>query len=1205
MRKKVLLVSVGVLIAAGVVAGVLVATREADEQIAPVPGPAPVSKPGQPSDRPGDTPAKPVERGAPGRLEGMLTVEGDPAPDVQMLLRIASVDPGRLGKPFEDLRTAVKGGRFAFESMPSGDFTACFVPQELSVSRPVRLEIKPGQTAKMDVDLPGTCKVRLLFLRGGAPAEVKSVKASVRHVQWPETEVFPLPEVESEGSAEPGASFAIARVTPGYNAFSGLCDQAEWECAAWCASGGEKEIRIELEAKGISGTVEADDGKPIAGAAVTSKIALPGALPHYGVGFIAWSGLNGRFKFPAIAQGTKVALNAWSPGYVCEKAFETVFDPEHPPESVVLRLSRTGPASVSVRFVNQDGSPFGGRIEYMGMLADRSGQTCNLPFTAVPGSPGVFLCEGLSAGMNVVLEPVPSGDIIVAPGETSLTLEKGRNPDAEFRMLKEPEIGGRIVDQDGKPVEGCSVWLEDGKPAPWMHYIRAGYTERQAKTDQNGRFSIKGFKSGGMYLVALALTDDRVLMACAGPFKLVAGEKTDAGDAVLEEAGKWEGPCLVLFTLKNAGGQPVRNTEGFYRIAGGTTWGSGPLEYDADGRVSVRILGPGEYTVLLELPGYLPHAQEDIVYEGKRTYEFEVALRAGGASLRGRIGGVPPETAGKIVVSLARKEKGTGMSSTLKTNSGADGRFVFPSLIPDHYVLSLSETGPYMPSAVKIALAVDAVDEAENSLKSGEELSIWPVLGAAIAGKLVYSDGSPAGGHSVYALLKTGTGDPEDIGDEDWKAVYRKLRGESSADGTFRLEGIPGGEYDVVSDDEAKETVKVALGGESKMVVVKLDQEPPVEAPAAKLKTRVQVSYPDGKPAAGCRVVFMDDCCEFYYLGEAGENGQAAIEGDEIAGGVARICAVMPGYAPSEIAWIRMGSQPEAAELRLRRGAEISGRVFLPEAGISGEVAVTASFWGWSGSSEMRFQSKVGKDGEYRIADLPPGVFNVRLEFAGGGEDQIGMHCASRKYVALAEGEKKTADLDFRSFGKVTIESNLDSEPEEEGGFDEPAVNGNVFWPASWKSSVYPPECPFEESEIMWSGPEQDLQPGRYVAAKEIGFKRARLWIVNEGVQVEAGGVRKVVLDFDAGECGCVDGRIQAKQGEGFLRLYGVFLWRDGVRALIRPEPSGRVRFDKLPPGTYQARLIWGCWWEVVRDLKPVAVEKGKTADLGCMQGRD
>jgi hypothetical protein len=475
-----------------------------------------------------------------------------------------------------------------------------------------------------------------------------------------------------------------------------------------------------------------------------------------------------------------------------------------------------------------------------------------------------------------------------------------------------------------------------------------------------------------------------------------------------------------------------------------------------------------------------------------------------------------------------------------------------------------------------------------------------PRKGAVISGTVEYNDGSPAKNHEVSARLRDDTSDPAEIDGSTWGKVWDRLSSKTDDRGRYRLGGLPGGTYDVMADEDVKETVEVKFGRSAENINLRLKCGAPLRAETAVREASFRVFYPDGKPAPGATIYFIDEYGEFSYMDDAGETGSVTIK-DEFTGSIGRFCAGMLGYGLSTIARVRLESPPEHTNLHLRREARISGTVTIPEGAIEGckEFKVYANYWGAAGPGSVEgFQSAVGKGGKYEIPNLPPGTFKVFVDMADSGTDNINLETASLRAVTVSEGERKTVDIDLGSTGEIAVEIDLDEEElEESGEFENYSF---AFWQGG---APFPPECPMPGSEITYAPEQQSLPPGNYVAAWMGVARGGLLWLTRSSVAVKAGTSAAVKLSYEARNFGSVTAKVLPRQGEAHPGLYGIFLKSDGASVLARPGASGSVEFAKVPAGRYKATLVWGTTWMVIRDLGTWTVKKGEATHLGDIAG--
>lgn len=157
---------------------------------------------------------------------------------------------------------------------------------------------------------------------------------------------------------------------------------------------------------------------------------------------------------------------------------------------------------------------------------------------------------------------------------------------------------------------------------------------------------------------------------------------------------------------------------------------------------------------------------------------------------------------------------------------------------------------------------------------------------------------------------------------------------------------------------------------------------------------------PQGRPAAGATVHLIAHRKFGPKVGTTGPDGRFAFPGTD--GGIYRLSAEKVGYGGArrpEPLRVR-GSSPPGVELRLHPPATLTGRILgLPAKGLrDADLILDGGHVGATG------KIAVEAGGRYRISDLPPGEWNVRVE--------AGNRTAAAE-ATLGEGEKKILDIVF------------------------------------------------------------------------------------------------------------------------------------------------------------------------------------------------
>jgi hypothetical protein len=192
----------------------------------------------------------------------------------------------------------------------------------------------------------------------------------------------------------------------------------------------------------------------------------------------------------------------------------------------------------------------------------------------------------------------------------------------QFRIgLSRPACAeGIVVDSDGKPVCGASLWVTDVLGADGLGY--SFVDEPNATTDAKGRFEMCALPKGGSMsprcrYEGLHLTNS-ILRRCkvpSGGIKMVMIRTATVRGKVVDPKGNTPAGEIVL-TLR---------AEGVHEPG---TWGYGSHGYDADPNGTFDItIPPGRYVISTYpnpcLTEYEPNIGK-ITVEGGKNYEIEI-----------------------------------------------------------------------------------------------------------------------------------------------------------------------------------------------------------------------------------------------------------------------------------------------------------------------------------------------------------------------------------------------------------------------------------------------------------------------------------------------------------------------------------------------------------------------------------------------------
>ncbi len=752
----------------------------------------------------------------------------------------------------------------------------------------------------------------------------------------------------------------------------------------------EKEVRLRRGAA-LRGRVLDRAGKGIADAAVRFKTMNPrvGMEESPPVRTDA----EGAFRIEGVAR-LKGLLKADARGY---------FQPDYPAQEWQALQQGPMPETCTVE-VPAEGEGVkdlllapGGSVE--GVVVDREGKAApgvtvgvssrtrgaGTGTSALTDAEGKFRVEGVMAAEDLVASASGPGSLR-GTSEPFKLAEGESTPGIRITLKAAATVAGRVRREDGAAAQGATLRLVPGKKDPnqaWnWNWQRQNAPVRPVGAD--GAFRIEGIYPGPY---TLACEADGAAVADGTVVDLAEGETKEGVEVLLPEekriAGKIldpEGaPVAGAAVRARPGGQQNR---GF----GGPDGDPASAVTDAAGLFAVRGLGKGTWRISVRAEGFGESAQT--VEGGRDDLVFHLVA---GLSIEGV---VTDEGTGTPIPGISMwanpKVPAEGMNVARSAVSGKDGSFALRDLAPGAWVLNVS-MGWNDPGGDYAQKTVDNVEAGTKDVR------IALVKGLPIAGKVKDEAGRPATGLFVQAIGKDSNGNP------DWT---KQRGGQVQPDGSFRLGGLPAGNYDLTFNSNgmfgssgggaAPTTVKnVPAGTEDLVVTVKPGQ--PVSG-----KIMDEKGAPPGQPG-NFQVTPSDDASG---AGATWGNFQAdgTFTTQPLEQGKSYDIVVHPvaGTMGGGLKGVTAGQKDLVVVLK--RGGTITGRV-LDDAGraVPAGVQVTAIADDNARHSEpgASAHALTGAGGEFTLSGLGDMKFLIT---AGGGNSDYRPVRAEGVYAPGATG---------------------------------------------------------------------------------------------------------------------------------------------------------------------------------------------------------
>ena len=337
-----------------------------------------------------------------------------------------------------------------------------------------------------------------------------------------------------------------------------------------------------------------------------------------------------------------------------------------------------------------------------------------------------------------------------------------------------PNLRGRVIDAEGKPVERSTVFIYSGGPrAGRSSFCPTCYPDcrKNDETKASGEFEINSLDPNLLFRLLVVNKDYRPqFVPRTDPLKSPVEIKVERRKSdfpphqalrgrVLTPEGKPIYRAIVNFEFfggqeANCGGQ----CDGVDLVA----------VTDEEGRFTVGAEKKFDWmTVMVEAPGYAKRKFFQLASE--KTHDLKMTE---GATVVGRIvkDGKPMPGIGVGIVSVDRSENFTGNFDTF---TDADGNFRFFNIPPYqmYYAYSLMEKsdGEFVAPVLKVRVAADG---------SRKDLGEIPLIkGARVRGKIQLSDGKPVPPETEVWLGRNGAWDSKNV--------------LVAGDGTFQAIGVP------------------------------------------------------------------------------------------------------------------------------------------------------------------------------------------------------------------------------------------------------------------------------------------------------------------------------------------------------------------------------------------------------------------------------